>query len=96
MTLQHTELTDQVLARLNSCPALKGLEIVALDETGGFLQQDGRAVFAPDGCRQVSSSPLIIVLSISNTMTMSVMERTVEIGTAMALGVSAGASSGCS
>lgn len=30
---------------------------------------------------------IIIVLSISNTMTMSVMERTIEIGTAMALGV---------
>ena len=30
---------------------------------------------------------IIIVLSISNTMTMNVMERTVEIGTAMALGV---------
>ena len=30
---------------------------------------------------------IIIVLSISNTMTMSVMERTVEIGTAMALGI---------
>jgi putative ABC transport system permease protein len=30
---------------------------------------------------------VIIVLSISNTMTMSVLERTGEIGTAMALGV---------
>jgi putative ABC transport system permease protein len=30
---------------------------------------------------------VIIILSISNTMTMSVMERTIEIGTSMALGV---------
>lgn len=30
---------------------------------------------------------IIIILSISNTMTMTVMERTVEIGTAMALGI---------
>jgi len=84
--LKRTELTNTVLTRLQNEPSLKQFEIVPWTKLADFYNKTV-ALFS----RQLGVVKLIIaviiVLSISNTMTMSVMERTVEIGTAMALGV---------
>jgi len=86
VALQDTELTDQAMEFLHNNPAFKGYEIVPWTMLADFYNKTV-ALFS----RQMGVVKLIIaviiVLSISNTMTMSVMERTVEIGTAMALGV---------
>ena len=84
--LKRTELTNTVLTRLQNEPSLKPFEIVPWTKLADFYNKTV-ALFS----RQLGVVKLIIaiiiVLSISNTMTMSVLERTVEIGTAMALGV---------
>lgn len=86
VSLHKTELTDQAMARLKGNPALKGFDVVPWSQLSDYYNKMVE-LFS----RQVNVVKLIIaiiiVLSISNTMTMSVMERTVEIGTAMALGV---------
>lgn len=84
--LQRTELTDTVLTRIRDMPAFKGYEIVPWSKLADFYNKTV-ALFSRQMGVVKSIIALIIVLSISNTMTMSVMERTVEIGTAMALGV---------
>jgi putative ABC transport system permease protein len=85
-TLHNTDMTDQAMARLKTEPTMKGFEVVPWTRLADFYNKTV-ALFS----RQMGVVKLIIaviiVLSISNTMTMSVMERTVEIGTAMALGV---------
>ncbi len=85
-TLQKTEMTEGVMARLKDDDAFKGFDVVAWTQLADFYNKTV-ALFS----RQMGVVKLIIaviiVLSISNTMTMSVMERTVEIGTAMALGI---------
>jgi len=86
VTLHNTDMTYQVMAHLKNEPALAGYEVVPWTRLADFYNKTV-ALFS----RQMGVVKLIIaviiVLSISNTMTMSVMERTVEIGTAMALGV---------
>ena len=86
VSLQRTELTDTVMARLRHEPALSPYAIVAWTQLADFYNKTV-ALFS----RQVGVVKLIIaviiVLSISNTMMMSVLERTREIGTAMALGL---------
>lgn len=86
VTLQRTEMTGQVMNRIRNDPVFKGYEIVPWTKLADFYNKTV-ALFS----RQMGVVKLIIaviiVLSISNTMTMSVMERTVEIGTAMALGI---------
>jgi putative ABC transport system permease protein len=86
VSLQHTELTDKVTAKLQGDPALKAYSIVPWSSLADFYNKTV-ALFS----KQVGVVKLIIaviiVLGISNTMTMSVMERTRDIGTAMALGV---------
>lgn len=83
--LDRTELTAATLGRLQQEPALSGYEIVPWTTLADFYNKTV-ILFS----RQVSFVRLIIaviiVLSITNTMMMSVMERTGEIGTSMALG----------
>lgn len=83
--LDRTELTAATLGRLQQEPSLKGYEIVPWTTLADFYNKTV-TLFS----RQVSFVRLIIaviiVLSITNTMMMSVMERTGEIGTSMALG----------
>lgn len=88
-TLQNTELTDAVTSRMKKEPALKSFKVVPWSDLADFYNKTVELL-----SRQISVVKLIIgviiVLSISNTMTMSVMERTIEIGTSMALGVRRG------
>ena len=86
ISLQRTEMTDKVMKQLKAAPALKGYEIVPWTKLADFYNKTV-ALFSRQMGIVKSIIALIIILSISNTMTMSVMERTVEIGTAMALGV---------
>lgn len=83
--LDETEATPEVLAQLRPRLEALGLEIVPWFQLADFYNKTA-ALFQ----RQVGFVKLIIaviiVLSISNVMTMSVLERTWEIGTALALG----------
>lgn len=86
ITLEETDMTEQATRLLRAQPSLKGYEVVPWMDLADFYNKTVELF-----TRQVNIVKLIIaviiVLSISNTMTMSVMERTVEIGTSMALGI---------
>ena len=86
VSLSDTDLTELVAARLHSEPELASFEIATWSQLADFYNKTVE-LFG----RQINVVKMIIaviiVLSITNTMTMSVMERTVEIGTAMALGM---------
>ncbi|MEW5788464.1 MAG: FtsX-like permease family protein [Pseudomonadota bacterium] len=86
VTLKDTDLTEDALETLGADPRLKGYEIVPWSRLADFYNKTVALFSRQIGVVKLIIA-LIIVLSISNTMTMSVMERTVEIGTAMALGV---------
>jgi putative ABC transport system permease protein len=85
-SLEDTAMTGSVFKRLKMMPALKSYEIAPWTRLADFYNKTVELL-----TQQIAVVRLIIatiiVLSISNTMSMSVMERTVEIGTAMALGI---------
>lgn len=84
--LDKTENTTSALDGLKTSFAKKGLEFAPWYDMADFYNKTAE-LFS----RQVSVVRLIIVviivLSISNTLMMNVMERTGEIGTIMAIGV---------
>ena len=83
--LRDTEQTDAVAASIRSQITSTGLEVTAWYDLADFYNKTVKLL-----SRQVSfvkwMIAIIIVLGISNTMMMTVMERTGEIGTSMALG----------
>ena len=83
--LKRTEDTDDVLARLRRSPQGEGLEFVPWYELADFYNKT-RALLSRQMAVMFAIIGVIIVLTISNSMMMSVMERTAEIGTSMALG----------
>lgn len=84
--LARTELTDHVLAEIHRDPVFRSYEVTPWNRLADFYNKTV-ALFSRQMDVVKLIIGLIIVLSIGNTMSMSVMERTVEIGTAMALGV---------
>ncbi len=84
--LNNTDQTDTILSKLRAILPADQFEVVPWYELADFYNKT-IVLFT----RQVQGIKviiaLIILLSISNTMSRSVMERTGEIGTAMALGV---------
>lgn len=84
--LNDTAQTDIMLAKLREKLQKSNLEIVPWYALADFYNKTA-SLFTKQiqGIRLIIA--LIILLSISNTMTMSVMERIGEIGTCMALGV---------
>ncbi len=84
--LNQTSDTDNVLAKLRGKMPPEKFEVVAWYKLADFYNKTA-ALFTKQiqGIRLIIA--LIILLSISNTMTMSVIERVGEIGTSMALGV---------
>lgn len=86
ISLRETKDTDQVAGMLAGDERLRSYEITPWTKLADFYNKTVELL-----SRQINVIKLIIaviiLLSIGNTMTMSVMERTVEIGTAMALGV---------
>lgn len=86
VSLTDTEMTESVRKRLQAHPALTGYEISPWTKLADFYNKTVELLNRQIGVVKLIIA-VIIVLSITNTMTMSVMERTVEIGTAMALGM---------
>lgn len=84
-TLERTELTDAVVRRLKTHPDLAGYDITPWHQLADFYNKTVALFSRQMGVVKLIIA-IIIILSISNTMSMSVMERTREIGTAMALG----------
>jgi len=84
--LQQTEMTDDVMKRLEGETTLRDFEVTPWMKLADFYNKTVELFSRQIGVVKLIIAS-IIVLSISNTMTMTVMERTVEIGTAMALGV---------
>lgn len=89
VVLDSTSRTNQVVDELRRRLSGKGLQVMPWYELADFYNKTV-TLFS----RQVAVMKLIIaviiILSISNTLTMSVLERTGEIGTSMALGVKRG------
>lgn len=85
--LDETERTDEVLGYLNQLvPARKSaLEIVPWIDLADFYKAVVE-LFASQMNFVRAIIAIIIIMSISNTLVMSVMERTSEIGTLMAIG----------
>lgn len=85
--LNDTAQTDRVLARLEQRFAeQRDLEFVPWMELADFYKKSA-ALFAAQANSVWAVIALIIVVSISNTLVMNVVERTGEIGTLMALGL---------
>jgi putative ABC transport system permease protein len=84
--LDDTDRTAQVMMELRTQLSGKLLEPVAWFELADFYKK-AVVLFSKQVAVINLIIAIIIVLSISNTLTMSVMERTGEIGTAMALGM---------
>lgn len=84
--LNDTRQTDAVLAALRDKLPSERFEIVPWYQLADFYNKT-TVLFSKQVQAIKLIIALIILLGISNTMTMNVMERTGEIGTAMALGV---------
>lgn len=85
--LHDTAATDTVLARLRARFGPEtGLEFVPWLDLADFYKKSA-ALFAAQANAVWAVIALIIVVSISNTLVMNVVERTGEIGTLMALGL---------
>lgn len=81
--------TDRVIAELKARPGTAGLEIVPWYDLADFYNKTVE-LFSKQVAVVKVIIGLIIILTISNTMTMSVLERTTEIGTSMAIGIRRG------
>lgn len=84
--LNHTEDTDQVLSVLANQLPQREYEVTPWYQLADFYNKTV-VLFSKQVLAIKTIIAIIILLSISNTMSISVMERTGEIGTSMALGV---------
>ena len=87
VVLDRTEMTDDVLGQLRRHFESRKteLEFVPWTELADFYFKTVRLFSRQVGVVQIITA-IIILLSISNTLTMSVLERTGEIGTQLAVG----------
>ena len=85
LLLQETSDTEPVLAQVKKLLAEKDMEVVPWYALADFYNKTVTLFEKQVGVMKMIIA-IIIVLSISNTLMMSVMERTGEIGTVMALG----------
>ena len=85
ITLDGTESTDETLAALRANPALAGLTFTPWTALADFYNK-AVVLYARQFAVMKVLIAIIIILSIMNTMMMSVSERTPEIGTMMAIG----------
>jgi putative ABC transport system permease protein len=86
VVLDSTSRTNQVVDELRARLSGKGLQVTPWYELADFYNKTV-TLFSRQVLVMKLIIAVIIVLSISNTLTMSVLERTGEIGTSMALGV---------
>ncbi|HEX8011178.1 MAG TPA: FtsX-like permease family protein [Casimicrobiaceae bacterium] len=85
LILDQTDSTDAVLSRLRERFRGQPLEFVPWYQLADFYNKTAKLFSRQVAVLRVIVG-VIIVLSISNSMMMSVLERTSEIGTSMALG----------
>lgn len=83
--LRDTDQTDAVLAQVRKIIAPTKMEVTPWYEMADFYNKTVSLFSKQVGVMKLIIA-IIIVLSISNTLTMSVLERTSEIGTSLALG----------
>jgi len=86
LLLDRTERTARTVEQLKHQFGSAGLEFTPWYELADFYNKTA-TLFARQTAVVKLIIAIIIVLSISNTLMMSVMERTGEIGTSMALGI---------
>ena len=86
LLLDKTEDTQSVLSSLHSGFPEKSLEFVPWSDLADFYNKTAVLLRKQLGVIETIIA-IIILLSIANTLMMSVVERTGEIGTAMAVGV---------
>lgn len=86
IVLDDTDRTDAVLESARAVPGAAQFEMVPWYELADFYNKTA-ALFSKQVALVQVIIAMIIILSISNSMMMAVLERTREIGTAMALGV---------
>ncbi len=84
--LKDTAATDAVLARMRASHPGGEVEFVPWIELADFYRKTVTLFSRQIGALELIIA-VIIVLSITNTMLMTVVERTGEVGTALALGV---------
>ncbi|WP_418647087.1 ABC transporter permease [Thauera butanivorans] len=84
--LNETGDTDKVVAALREQLPTAGFEIIPWSDLADFYNKTVELFSRQVGVVQLLIA-LIVILSISNTLSMTVVERTGEIGTSMALGV---------
>lgn len=85
LLLDRTELTDQVAARLRAFLAADEYDVVPWYRLADFYNKTVELFSRQIGIVRILIA-VIVILSISNTSLMTVVERTSEIGTIMALG----------
>jgi putative ABC transport system permease protein len=83
--LDDTARTDAIVERIGAMTAGEKLDVVPWHRLADFYNKTVSLFSKQVGVLKLIIAA-IIVLSISNTLTMSVLERTAEIGTMMALG----------
>lgn len=84
--LDRTDSTDAAIADLHARLPAAEFEITPWTELADFYNKTVELFTKQVGVVRILIA-FIVVLSISNTLTMAVIERTSEIGTAMAIGV---------
>lgn len=84
--LDRTDSTDAAIADLRARLPAAEFEIIPWTELADFYNKTVELFTKQVGVVRILIA-FIVVLSISNTLTMAVIERTSEIGTAMAIGV---------
>ncbi|MCZ4304939.1 FtsX-like permease family protein [Zoogloeaceae bacterium G21618-S1] len=84
--LDDTAQTDATVQQLRASLDPKAFDVVPWSDLADFYNKTVELFTRQVGVVRLLIA-LIVVLSISNTLTMSVLERTSEIGTAMAIGV---------
>lgn len=85
LLLDRTESTDHVAARLRSLLAADEYDVVPWYRLADFYNKTVELFSRQVGIVRILIA-VIVILSISNTLLMTVVERTGEIGTIMALG----------
>ncbi|MCB1959282.1 MAG: ABC transporter permease [Rhodocyclaceae bacterium] len=84
--LAETDQTEKTVERLRQEMDSADFEVIPWTDLADFYNKTVELFSKQVGIVRLLIA-LIVILSISNTMTMAVMERTNEIGTSMALGV---------
>jgi len=85
LLLERTEDTENALIKMRPSAEAAGLEIASWSTLADFYNKT-KVLFSQQIGVLRGVIALIVVLSVSNTMIMSVFERTWEIGTLMAIG----------